>query len=447
MRFAGLFFAIFPLTALAQDVEAMASGMVAAVDSTAWGVRYSGGKSCREYFASAYGEPYTSVSAWSWHCDATSNGIVTESYYYALSGAAVLLRLDIGLPEANQKSSEPVRALIEAELTQRFGAPLTARLPAGYPRPGGGPQVRISHWHTQTDDLLLFDGPFYLSPLRPRGGVRLIALASAMNDAISDDAKMPDVLLAVGTTDEERRRLERELAPLYDNSAPTVGKLVRLLGAARTAEGNRKAANLLAADSMTTGLAGVLGDGEHVAEAEAAGRQLAEFGVRLGPQQKDGLRYDHELLSEAWGKYPNTEWGEGAFLKLEQMAWDPASDGYSRPENPDTFRDVVEHGEAFLAGHPNSPVRLRVLFAVASAYETWWSVSLAPASDENYGVYPRRAENERRGDEARLKAIADYEQIERMAPSSDFALWASRHLPRLRLRLDTGFRRWFEVGD
>jgi hypothetical protein len=129
------------------------------------------------------------------------------------------------------------------------------------------------------------------------------------------------------------------------------------------------------------------------------------------------------------------------------MGWYPESDGYSRPENPDLFRDVVEHGESFLADHPNSPVRLRVRFAVANAYETWWSISLAPATDENFGTYPRRAENDRTSDAARLKAISGYEQIERVAPGSDYALFAARHLPRLRLRLDTGLRRWFDPGD
>ena len=186
---------------------------------------------------------------------------------------------------------------------------------------------------------------------------------------------------------------------------------------------------------------------ESAAEADAARRQLLPFGVHLGPEFKDGLRYDHDLLSEVWQKYPDTEWGEYTFLRLQGMGWNPASDGYTRPNNPDTFRDVVEHGEAFLASHPRSPARLQVLFAVGSAYETWWSVALAPASDENFGAYPRRTENDGKKDSARLKAIADYEQIQKLAPDSSYALFAARHLPRLRLRLDTGFRRWFEVGD
>lgn len=445
MRFAGLFFVIFPLVGFAQDADAIAGRMVAAVDSSAWGENYSGGKSCRQYFASAYGEPLDAVGAWSWHCDATSAGVVTESYYYVLSGPPVLLRLDVGLAEGDQGESDSVRALIEMKLSQRFGPPSSGRLPIGYPQPGA-PQARVSHWHTNTVEFLLFDGPFYLSPLRPRSGVRLIAMASGLNDAISDDAKMP-ALQSIGISDSAISRLVRELGPLYNNSAAPLERVLRLLRAARTAQGSRKAAMLLAAETGISDLSLVLGDGEHAAEAESAARQLAEFGVRLGPQQKDSLRYAHELLSQVWGEYPDTEWGEDAFLTLEEMGWNLTSDGYSRPDNPDLFRDVVEHGEAFLAGHPNSPVRLRVQFAVASAYETWWSVSMAPPSDENYGAYPRRPENDRKSEAARLKAVSAYEQIERLAPRSDYALFAARHLPRLRLRLDTGLRRWFEVGD
>ncbi len=447
MRFAGLLFVVFPLTGQAQDMDAMARRMLAAVDSAPWGARYSAGKSCRQYFSSMYGDPLGAVGAWSWHCDATSDGIVTESYFYAFSRAPVLLRVDVGLSEVNQKASEFVRASIETKLSQRLGPPSSAQLPLGYPEPGGGPQVRISHWHTKTGELLLFDGTFHLSPLRPRTGVRLIEMAKALNGAISDDANTLGALPSIGISDEESRRLERELGPLYHNQAPTLEKLVGLLRTARSTEGNRQAAMLLAADPMVTELASLLGDGEHEAEAESARRQLAPFGVDLGPQQKDGLSYNHELLQEAWQKYPDSEWGEDAFLGLEQMGWDPAADGYSRPENPDLFSDVIKHGEAFLAGHPNSPVRLRVELAVASAYEAWWSISLAPPDDENFGAYPRRAENDRKSDAARLKAISGYEQIARVAPGSDYARFAARHLPRLKLRLDTGFRSWFDPGD
>jgi hypothetical protein len=264
---------------------------------------------------------------------------------------------------------------------------------------------------------------------------------------MNDDAKINGLRYGPGIAGETHKRLVQELAPLYDNSSPTLDALLRLLRAARTADGIRKAAMMLAADAMTSRLSVSPGDGNHAAEAESARQQLAAFGVRLVPRFKDGLLYDHGLLSDVWRKYPNTEWGEYAFLDLQQFGWNPSSDGYSRPANPDTFRDVVDHGEAFLAGHPNSPNRLQVLFAVATAYETWWSVSLAPASDENYGAYPRRAANDRKKDAARLKAIAGHEQIQRLAPAGDYALFAARQLPRLRLRLDTGSRRWFEPGD
>ncbi len=442
---AGPLFAQAPFTQV-QDAEAIANRMLQQLDSASWSAPYQRGTTCRLYSSSVQGEPLGAVDSWSWHCDRASAGVVTESYYYAFSAAPVLLRLDIGLSETAQGSSGAIRQLIEAKLTKRFGAP--APPPLAYPvRPAGGPRVPLWQWHTKTADLLLFDAPFYLSPLRPPSGVRVIAIAHPLSDAINDDSKMPDFRYPLGIADEAHKRLARELAPLYDNSSPTLDGLLRLLRAARTAQGNRKAAVLLAADAMTSGLSISLGDENHATEAESARRQLAEFGVHLGPRFKDGLRYDHELLWETWRSYPNTEWGEYAFLSLQQSGWDTSFDGYSCPANPDFFRAVIEHGEAFLASHPNSFNRSQVLFALAAAYETWWSVSLAPGDDENYGHYPRRAENDRTKDAARLKAIAGYEQIERLASGSDYALFAARHLPRLRLRLDTGFRRWFCVGD
>ena len=289
MRFAGLFFLVFPLIGLAQDVETMASRMLAAVDSAAWGSRYGGGKSQPPGGGVGPGDSYSAVGSWSWHCDATSAGIVTESYFYAFSEAPVLLRVDVGLSEANQGASEAVRALIETKLAQRFGAPLSVLLPLGYPDPAGVPRVPISHWRTKRGELVLFEGTFYLSPMRPRTGVRLIEMANALNAAISDDAKMPGGLPSIGVSDEKSGRLERELGPLYTNPAPTLEKLVGLLQTARSTEGNRLAGTLLAADPMVTELANLLGDGEHEAGAESARRQLAPFGVDFDPQFKDGL--------------------------------------------------------------------------------------------------------------------------------------------------------------
>ena len=408
--------------------------MLRQFDSAAWNSPWRGEKSCRRFSGSVEGQPLSAVGEWSWHCDSTSAEISTESYYYALTGAPVLLRTDIGLSRAVREASAAVRALIEAKLTARFGQPVP-EAPLYPISPAGG--VRALQWHAKQADLLLFDGPFYLSPLGPQNGVRLIAVARPLADAIEDDARLRD-LFDFGLDSSVQERLARELGPIYAPTAATAEKVVRLLTSRK-----RDAAALLGADEMVFQVSAALDE----AKAVPVRRELEKYGIRLGPMRKDGIEYDHDLLQEAWRRYPNTEWGQYAFLLLQQFGWDPSFDGYSCPANPDSFREVIAHGEAFLAGHPQSSVRLQVLLAVATGYETWWSVSLAPSSDENYGAYPRRPENTRLKDTARLQAIARYEQIQREDPGSVAALFAARHLPRLRLSFDTGFRHWFCVGD
>jgi hypothetical protein len=92
-----------------------------------------------------------------------------------------------------------------------------------------------------------------------------------------------------------------------------------------------------------------------------------------------------------------------------------------------------------------------VQLAVAQAYETWWSLSQAPGPgedlteaeeaepDANPQQYQEGAEA------ARQQAIAGYEQLLQTAPQSDYAAYARRVLPRLKLGIDTGQRRFYCV--
>ncbi len=101
--------------------------------------------------------------------------------------------------------------------------------------------------------------------------------------------------------------------------------------------------------------------------------------------------------------------------------------------------------EAFLSAHPRTDFRKQVLFALAQANESWWSIAHARADDEfvNAPPYPRRAANARQAWRARDEAIRYYREIVRLAPGSPEAASALRRLPRLELGLDTGQRRFF----
>lgn len=302
-----------------QDAAALAAQMRDAVLGVKWGESYRPSRGCRPYAGSVYGEPLNAPGAWSYHCAASTGAVTVESYYYAFGPAPVLLRDEIGLADEAQGASAEVATMLAGDLTARFGPGQLLELrfplrPAGLQRP--------AEWRTPSGMLMLFDATYYLTPLRPRNGARLVAVSTALLQALDRDRKMPTL--------------------------------------------------------------------------------------------------------------------PGMPLPVN---------GYSCPKNPDEYREVIERAEAVLASRPWQEARLEALLELGAAHETWWSVALVPATDEYYGAYPRRAENQRRAGEARLRSVAAYEEILRIAPQSSYALFAARHLTRVKLGFDTGMRQWFCVID
>ena len=52
--------------------------------------------------------------------------------------------------------------------------------------------------------------------------------------------------------------------------------------------------------------------------------------------------------------------------------------GEGCPKDPDLFREVIVKAEVFLASHPRTDFRKQVLYALAVANESWWSIAHAP---------------------------------------------------------------------
>jgi hypothetical protein len=103
---------------------------------------------------------------------------------------------------------------------------------------------------------------------------------------------------------------------------------------------------------------------------------------------------------------------------------------------------VIPKATEFLDRRQGSPYRLDVRFALAQAYETWWSLS--KAAPDAYVDPPLYAEG---AEQARKSATDLYEEIASKAPESPLASYARRRLPRLKLRLDTQQRTFFCIYD
>src|SRR5262249_48630242 len=152
---------------------------------------------------------------------------------------------------------------------------------------------------------------------------------------------------------------------------------------------------LLAADQVANKLSQWLT--ESSPETGSVRRLLARYGAKLGGMTHyGGLEYRHELVWRVWREWPDTEGGELAFLGLLGSGFSTGP-GEGCPPNPDLFREVIARGEVFLASHPRTDFRRQVLYALAQANESWWSIAHAPKDDPwvNAPPYPRRAANAR----------------------------------------------------
>lgn len=197
----------------------------------------------------------------------------------------------------------------------------------------------------------------------------------------------------------------------------------------------RRLSSLLVARSIQNG-------SENLSLAPGAAKlmkQLSAFGVQLGGigHYSGDLAYDHTLLRRAWKEYPDTIWGQRAFLLSQRLACGLPDYGC---KGPNCLLPVIEQGERFLAQYPDTTLRREQTYHLALAYETWWSLSEAKPSDvtaEGAGV--SRASGER----ARVKAIELYEELRRTLPESAQARAAQAASRRLKLKLDTAERTFF----
>ena len=116
------------------------------------------------------------------------------------------------------------------------------------------------------------------------------------------------------------------------------------------------------------------------------------------------------------------------------------------------WRDLLRFAEDPRAGATLGVVTGRrrqgktfLLYALAQANESWWSIAHAPKDDEwgNAPPFPRRAANAQQASRARDEAIRYYREVAAAFPGTPEAASALRRLPRLELGLDTGQRRFF----
>jgi hypothetical protein len=137
-------------------------------------------------------------------------------------------------------------------------------------------------------------------------------------------------------------------------------------------------------------------------------------------------RYDGALVRGLVSRWPETAWGQLAFVTRLYEGWIEGCDGRA-------FAHVIRHGTAWLQSHPRSPWRTAVLTSVARAYETKWASNGTFTADARENARVVTAAEAA----ARVRALRMYDEVIRVAPASRNAAYARRRIVQIRANMTT----------
>jgi hypothetical protein len=406
-----------------------------------WNVRYPGGCTA----APAHQNLRYGLYGHAYLCAAETGHVVAESFYFPVDGdppSLLLRRADFRLATDYPPMSAEVERLLAERLTRAYGAGAVPEslfeIGANRPNPG-------LTWRAGGLTIFLHRNRNYVAPAGIRFGVQLIAVRQEVLDEREVHREIGEAIPSYIPED----LLMQELGTLYPPpGSATLPALLEILAQAGSASPGRNALLFTAADSLVVRLGGELvtrthgAGGEMVMESPETvevHRRLKPYGVHyLGiGKYSEVLEYDRSLLVKAWTGYQATVWGQRALLELQRLSCARFGEACG---GPNCFLEVIRLGERFLAENPDTPLRLEQTFHLALAHETWWSLSQATEDSPSSGSVKM---DEVSGEAARLRAIALYEEVERLARGSRQARLGQIALPRLRLRIDTGQRAFF----
>ena len=457
-RLAGLLLVIVS-SATAQTPSAGAAGSLwEHLQAVPWDAPYADWQRAHPQLAcrqSPEGEhPTLPDELWSYRCAQAAHPVTSEWLFYALSLdqplAARLGQFRATVQGPPLSSLEDTRRELATRFSARYGAgqdldPL--RTPV--PEPGSAFWHSLRLWKGGNVQIYLYlyenpseqprlevqvRRPIVLEALATQERLRNLEIEQSAEAGTSLDNRLAQDL---GAEFPRLPALMRRSQPEQDQAA-IQPLLLDLLQAARVSLPERRAMLMMAADRLAARL--LVGERESP-QWDQQRSQLARFGLSFEWDQLGAAwQYTHDLLWRIWEEYAGMPWGEQAFVLLESRGWETHVGCQS---GSDQFGIVIQTTERFLREHTQSPHRAEVQFLLAQAYETWWSLSRAPEQDD----YVDRAKYVQGADVARQRAVAHYEELLQMPGAGDYAAYARLVLPRLKLGLDTGQRRFFCVYD
>lgn len=432
--------------------EKTARAILSEIDSVTWSAPYpekmaaEATETCETYRGTSYSR--TLEEYWCHRCTKPYDTFSGSRFYYLLEESNAVCQLELFRVETTSMPETQLRELhhiLEVALSRRFGV-------GGYNKNISG--FCSSYWSEkqewQTSDYViwLYINRCHRSQVKLELVVRHRPLATAIEEANTWYLKIPEEeypwLEPLG------RKFLSELEGNYPkittllkepepNKKEIFQETLRILNMAETAPQQQRPILLLAADLLALRFS--FGTETVGPDEKQMITTFTNRGLAMGESPLEAVwGYTHSLLWRVWKEYKDTAWGEEAFRALQRHGWDTSS---TCAKGTDQFREVITQGERFLSEQPLTSHRLEIVMALATAYETWWSLSQASVQD-NY-VDPNRYHDG--ADVAYEKAMTYYKEGVRLAPESDQAQAAKRILARMQLGIDTGSRGFFCIYD
>lgn len=355
------------------------------------------------------------------------------------------LRLVFERQSGVQELYDALAAAIRKHFNNEFANPIAARTPlfAIGPEMTGEKERAAQAW---TDLRFWMSSTRYIVLARTASTVQVMSQTYILSDALRTDEELPadtgrygvdilkwEVVNALRPSDPEAVQLILSNEGVIDQELGERAAL-RLLQARAKAVDEDHRAMLSLASTLVVGR--LRYQGESWQRDRPGLKPLLGYGVRMevSPFDDDVWYGSVDFTEEVRRRRPGTRWGQLAFLDKLSAGWTEFPDG-------DQYRHVISQGTAWLKQYPGSPFAVTVMSHVARAYETWWSLSLAPDDEELVTA----AEHKEGAEEARLQAIRWYERILRDAPTSIEARHARRVIVQITVGVDTGERGFYAV--
>jgi hypothetical protein len=154
--------------------------------------------------------------------------------------------------------------------------------------------------------------------------------------------------------------------------------------------------------------------------------------------------YNESVLKDLSIRYPDTYWGQFAFLNLLEMGFDTS--GICR-NGSDQWSTVLESGLDFLAKHPDSVIAPDIRFYLGKAAETLYNLGIMDDHPERETSGLNKGQFADRSEDARTQAIHYYEEVLQSPQKGKYEDHLKYILPRVRAGFATGCTYYFCFYD